>query len=93
MIDKYSNDKYNNDNNDKLNLHPEDLFFSGMLSKSANINKPNFEDAKEFSIESVYSDKTFGIHKAWEWIKDDKQIKNVNDFCPGFSELASLQKK
>lgn len=44
----------------------EDVFFS--------INakyKPTAEEAKNFSIESIYNDKAFGIHKAYKYVQLD----------------------
>ena len=49
---------------------------------------PTFEKAKEFSIETVYSPKAFGIHAAW------KHLKNVTEEqCPGYNILVQLNQK
>ena len=63
----------------------EDLFFS----KSCNnitINKPQFEESKLFSIETVYNNKSFGIHKAYNYI--DNNI--INEWCPEMITLKEL---
>jgi hypothetical protein len=71
-------------------LHNEDAFFSQVCNDRVNIKLPSFEDAKEFSIETVYSDKSFGIHKAWEY-QDAFQLMNINKFCSGILDLIKLQ--
>jgi hypothetical protein len=68
----------------------EDVFFSTTCADIVNINKPNFEDSKQFSIEQVYSDNSFGIHKAWLWHNDEVKEK-INKKCTGFNELTNLQ--
>jgi len=72
-------------------LHNEDAFFSSVCKDKVNISKPNFEDAKQFGIETVYSDKTFGIHKAWGYINQN-ELNQINDYCPGLLELQKLNK-
>jgi len=42
----------------------EDLFFAS--DACLPLNKPDFEKAKEFSVEEVYYDKPFGVHKAYD---------------------------
>ena len=59
----------------------EDLFFSGAMGMVA-VKKPPFEEAKRFSIETVYSEAAFGIHKAWRWTD-----KVTEEQCPGYGEL------
>ena len=44
----------------------EDVFFS-IYAK----HKPTAEEAKNFSIESIYNDKAFGIHKAYKYVQLD----------------------
>lgn len=44
----------------------EDVFFSIHTT-----NKPSLEEAKNFSIELVYNDKAFGVHKAYKYLKLD----------------------
>ena len=86
IIDKCSDRKYIDTNS----LHNEDGFFSRLCTDIVNIKKPTVELAKEFSIETIYSDESFGIHKPWLHIKPE-QIKNINEFCPGLDELITLQ--
>ena len=44
----------------------EDIYFSIHTT-----NKPNLEEAKNFSIEMLYNDKAFGVHKAYKYVKLD----------------------
>ena len=44
----------------------EDIYFSIHTT-----NKPSLEEAKNFSIEMLYNDKAFGIHKAYNYVKLD----------------------
>lgn len=61
--------------------YAEDHYFytSGMMKV------PTFEKAKEFSIEQVYSVRSFGIHKPWKYIGGI-----IEEQCPGYSELVRL---
>ena len=71
-------------------LHNEDAFFSNICLDKVNINKPNFEDAKEFAMETVPSDNPFGVHKVWVY-NNSEQLNNIN--CPGLNTLIELNKK
>jgi hypothetical protein len=44
----------------------EDIYFSIHTT-----NKPSLEEAKNFSIEMLYNDKAFGVHKAYNYVKLD----------------------
>ena len=74
-----------------LKLHNEDSFFSTLCNDKVKLKKPSFEDAKKFSIETVYNDESFGVHKCWEY-NDKQQINNINKFCPGLKKLIYLNK-
>jgi hypothetical protein len=43
----------------------EDQFFCGFFVPEVKVYKPTFIKAKEFSVEAVYSEKPFGVHKPW----------------------------
>lgn len=69
---------------DNPNLN-EDLFFSNTKNKcnrDVTVNKPDFNKAKEFSMEHVYSENgSFGIHQAWLFLDNEllnSKCKNVN---------------
>jgi len=59
----------------------EDIYFH----RSNLMNRPSFKKAKEFSIETVYSPKAFGVHAAWKYIDDITEEQ-----CPGYNELVRL---
>jgi hypothetical protein len=67
----------------------EDLYFSRGCD-AMKLNIPSFEEAKEFSIESVYSPKSFGIHKPWNSLNE--KMDAVEAHCPGVKELQGLQR-
>lgn len=69
-------------NNTPYNDLNEDAFFSFY---NGTFNKPTFEKAKEFAVETVFYDKSFGIHKPFCYISSDliieiyKHIPNIKD--------------
>ena len=66
---------------------PEDIIFSLYLdTDNISIFKPSLEEAKQFSIESIYSNKSFGIHKAYNYI----DIYELSIWCPDILELKRL---
>ena len=64
--------------------YPEDMYFSEAAGKMG-MNKPSWEKAKEFSIETQHSPKSFGIHRAWL-----QKLDISEEQCPGYSELLRL---
>jgi hypothetical protein len=66
----------------------EDQFFS-VGSKLARPYKPTHTEAMEFSIEQVYSPKSFAIHNAWKYLPD--HVEQMCKDCPGLETLMSLQ--
>ena len=50
----------------------EDMFFNGYYAKDVNVLKPSFDEAKKFSIESVYSESPFGVHKCWSGLEKNE---------------------
>ena len=63
----------------------EDGYFSGGCDGIV-INKPSYEEAKTFSIETVTNDKTFGIHKAYNYLN----IDDISEWCPEINKLKEL---
>jgi hypothetical protein len=56
----------------------EDVFFSAHAQ-----NKPTAEEAKNFSIEGIYNDKAFGVHKSYksvqlDWFPEVKVLEELN---------------
>jgi hypothetical protein len=66
----------------------EDQYFS-VGSKLARPYKPSHTEAMEFSIEQVYSPKSFAIHNAWKYLPD--HVEQMCKDCPGLETLMSLQ--
>ena len=80
MIEIIDNCTYKNE--------PEDIYF-GKSCPEIFRNKPDFKNAKEFSVETVYNDKSFGIHKPWLHLKRNSYINKV-DRCDGLEKLRKL---
>jgi hypothetical protein len=67
----------------------EDQYYSvGCIRIKANV--PNWEEAREFSIEQIYHPYSFGMHKSW--LHQPEKIKELCDQCEGLNTLISLQK-
>jgi hypothetical protein len=73
-----------------MNTENEDLFFSFGCDK-VDVYKPTFEDAKNFSIEHIYSQNSFGIHKAYNYL-NNTELDKVKSYCPQIIELGELNK-
>ena len=71
---------------DKLN---EDLYFTQECPE-IDRNIPIWQDATHFSVETVYEDKSFGVHKPWGSLGDITDKKNI--FCKGYDKLVELNK-
>ena len=79
MLELLDNCTHNNEN--------EDMFFSKLICNckyNIEFNKPTEEEAKEFAIEHLYNDKTFGVHKPWLYIN-----RNI-DYCENYDNLVQL---
>jgi hypothetical protein len=70
---------------------PEDVYFSNGCNNII-INKPNVKDAEKFSVEAIYSDISFGVHKPWLFM-NKKKLENKNNFCNGLDKLIELNRK
>ena len=67
--------------------HEDILFSSG--SRLVRLAKPSAEEAKEFSMETVYTEKSFGIHRAW--VYHPERLMEMCAACPGLETLIELQ--
>jgi hypothetical protein len=63
----------------------EDIVFSNGCGVVP-LNKPTEEEAKLFSLEQVYHDQSFGIHKAYAYLDTDK----IAGWCPEINTLKQL---
>jgi hypothetical protein len=66
----------------------EDTFFSNGTEKVI-VNKPPAELAALFSVETVYSAVSFGVHMAWKY--HPMKVEEMCNNCPGLAILISLQ--
>jgi hypothetical protein len=64
----------------------EDLYFT---SNCVEPEKPDFIDAKNFSIESIYSETSFGVHKPWGYLNND-ELDNLKNKCKNLDKLIEL---
>jgi hypothetical protein len=64
MIEIIEKHKYNKYNSDKFEDWAEDLYFTKKYP-DIKVCKPSYEMAKKFSVESVFTEVTFGCHKPW----------------------------
>lgn len=71
-------------------LHNEDIFFSRVSEKMVDLHKPPFEKAKLFSIETVYSDRSFGTHFCWgpgRFQNDKEKLLKICEFIPDLKKV------
>ena len=54
-----------------------------------NINLPDINMAKYFSIETIFNEESFGIHKPWKYLKKEEYNKLITD-SPEVYELELL---
>lgn len=66
----------------------EDLYFA-LACPEIYRYKPDHKTARNFSVEQVYHEDSFGIHKPWLNISRD-DVDKKNKFCPGLKELVEL---
>ena len=78
MLEIINNNIYNNEN--------EDIFFT---HNNTRMNIPSLDDAKKFSVETIYNYNSFGVHKLW-WYLDKKLINEKNNCCSGLKQLIEL---
>jgi len=70
--------------NYKWNGESEDIFFSFKI-----FNKPDNKKARMFSIETCFTEKTFGLHKAWAYLSKP-EIKLMMQEFEGMNQLMQM---
>ena len=71
---------------------PEDVYFASSCP-AVRIHKPPVSIAKEFSIEMLYSPKSWGIHRAWyEGNAGQGLTDEIEAQCTGYKTLVELNK-
>jgi hypothetical protein len=68
----------------------EDQFFNGYYFPQVEIVKPSISQAMNFSVETIYAEKPFGIHKCWMWLNKN-ELNNLFLKYPDIKILAQLQ--
>jgi hypothetical protein len=70
----------------------EDKFFNGYYIKEVNVKKPSFNESKKFSVESIYYDSPFGIHKPWaNYGLNKTELNTLKNKYPDIIKLMNLQ--
>jgi hypothetical protein len=64
---------------------PEDLYYCG-INHNIPMYKPSWKESRLFSIESIHSERSFGIHKAWARL----DIEPLEKQFPGIGILKEL---
>lgn len=73
-----------------LKPEPEDTYFA-LPCEAVKINKPPSLLAKEFSMESIYSENSFGLHKTWvPWHLGLTITDKIDEHCVGYKKLVEL---
>ena len=67
----------------------EDLYFSDNCTDVV-LKKPSENIASEFSIETTFKDKSWGIHKFWAY-NSPENIEYKKKYCKNIEKLISLQ--
>ena len=64
----------------------EDVYFANPCISNF---KPSIEKAKLFSVETLYSDKSFGVHKPWAYLNEEELEDKIKK-CSPLKELRDL---
>lgn len=71
-----------------IEINNEDGFFSGGCA-AVNVYKPSAEEAEKFAVETTYKGtQPFGIHKAWEHLKDGHE--DLEGRCSRYKALKEI---
>lgn len=77
--------------NDKYGKYiAEDQFFNGYYTPQVQVWKPSVTQAMNFSVETMFNETPFGVHKCWNWLAPDELIYMINKY-PDIKKLAGLQ--
>jgi len=70
----------------------EDQFFNGYYIKEVKVFKPTFIKATEFSVEFVYEENAFGVHKIWGGGLPYDKLQELTKKYPDIQKLIDLNK-
>ncbi len=76
--------------NCKFNRHPEDYFFIRYFNRHKKYKVSPFHIARAFSVERIFYETPFGIHKCWEYLTPSQWNGMVN-ITPFLKQLKILQ--
>ena len=68
----------------------EDVYFSLNIHPNISFNVPTFSEAKQFSVETVFYDSPFGIHRCWGYLNPEDMMALTNKYSD-ILELINLQ--
>jgi hypothetical protein len=68
---------------------PIDTLEDQIFALYDNLNRPSIDEAMHFSVESIYYDQSFGIHKSW-WYLSETQMQEISQHIPGIYKLRDL---
>lgn len=68
----------------------EDEYFSTKMPSSIPYHLPSFEQAKRFSVETVFYDAPFGIHNCWKYLSST-ELQELTTRYPDIKTLMELQ--
>jgi hypothetical protein len=77
------------DNVDKNLISNEDLYFC--FQNKIELKKPIFEEAQKFSVETVFHEKSFGIHAPWKHLNEYEMELLITKY-PDIKKLIELNK-
>jgi hypothetical protein len=73
------------DNWHKEPIINEDMYFASYPA----LHKPPHHDAKNFSVECIYHNQSFGIHQCWRYMSDE-QMQVIALHIPHIFELKDM---
>lgn len=79
-----------NKDNKMFEILNEDICISTV--KNVVLYKPDFEKAKRFSVETIYSEESFGIHCPWRWLSVE-ELKEMIHKDKSVLDLILYEKK
>ena len=90
MLEMINKGGYLNENGE---LYNEDIFFSDTFGNKNNFSlyKPSFEVASKFSVETYFTDNSFGLHNPWCHLKPE-YLNQLKHLFPELEDLINLQK-
>ena len=77
-------------NEDIIFSNSEEIFLLPIINKNIKLNKPSFEESKFFSVEMIYNNMSFGIHKPWLYLSDE-ELNKLKDYIPDLNILMDCQ--